>query len=232
MSDYFNFFNNLAHNYSCPRDIPSIKLSFKRKLQDKFGIRFIEPTINSYSALFLATHPTGKGEMYNWIIDPSFGNLNSWEIANMIVDQNPYLPQAELTTHPSLKMNMYTESLGSPYYEQYKKGHEFKHSLIYSLPYNIAYIYGLKHFNDNNANWNKSGYSDLAKKAILYYNIENWLDLKENSDYSMRDFLYSDVRNFTQDLDNAENETNLLYRCSDIEEPLLDAYNFYIGRMF
>lgn len=231
MSDFSHYLYNLAHNYGCPRDIPSIKNSFKKKLQERLGIRFIEPTFDYYSGLFSLPHPSGKEKMFNWLIDSSYGNLNTQEMANMIIDQNQFLPQTTLTTHPSLKMKMYLESLGSPYYTQYKKGHEFKHSLIYSLPYNIAYIYGLKQFNNKNASWNESGYSDTIKKFLLSHEINNWLDLKENSNYSMRDFLYGDVRDFNQKLDDAENETNLLYHCSDMEEPLLDAYNFYIGQM-
>lgn len=59
---------------------------------------------------------------------------------------------------------------------------------------------------------------------------KKWLYLKDGG-YSNRDFLYGDVKDFTQELDGVENETNLRYRCSDIGERLLDAYDFYLNRM-
>ncbi|MCF0215316.1 MAG: hypothetical protein HUK21_02450 [Fibrobacteraceae bacterium] len=229
MPEEYSIWPETVKNYKRPRNMQTIKNTFKNRILTQYGIRFIEPQIEHYSGLFNLPHPSGQDNMHNWLIDPNYGNLDTRAMAQMIVDGNRYLPYAELTTHPKLKMQMYSESLGDNYTKQYKKGHEFRHSLIYSLPYNIAYLYGLKRYNKLRPEF-RPNQDDLMIDS-LSREIDNWLDYNYVSKMSLRKFLYDDVRDLNKELDSMENEDNILYSDPNIEDKLFDAYGFYINEM-
>ncbi|MCF0222925.1 MAG: hypothetical protein HUK20_01525 [Fibrobacter sp.] len=121
------------------------------------------------------------------------------------------------------------EKLGDERSKKYKEGHEFRHSLIYSLPYNIAYLYGVKRY--NKLMRDSPSFQSGPRADILSRDIEHWLDYGKESQSSIREELYDDVRLFTRDLDSMENEDNIQYSNPNIEEDLFDAYNLYIGQM-
>ncbi|MCF0222924.1 MAG: hypothetical protein HUK20_01520 [Fibrobacter sp.] len=92
MPDYYPLLAEIAKTYRYPKDMRSIKDFFKRHLQKQFGIRFIEPHIDHLSGLFNLPHPSGSGWMHDWLIDPNYGNLDTREIARIIVERSQYLP--------------------------------------------------------------------------------------------------------------------------------------------
>jgi hypothetical protein len=105
------------------------------------------------------------------------------------------------------------------------KGHEYKHFLAHSLPYNLAYIYGQKVYNHARQSEQQLSRNDIAMK------IKAWLDYKYDPDYSRFDFMKDRVEDFDEYLDDMENEENIYYGCPGIEEELFDDYKMFIDEM-
>lgn len=224
MADYANFLKEVVRNYACRKRIEDIESYLAKRLLQELHIKYLKPLITEVPAFRSLPHPFG-GEMRNWSVNPAAEMLDVHDLAQSILDNGRDSSLVQLTTYPGLGSRQYLDSFNYYYLKPMVKGHEYKHFLAHSLPYNLAYIYGQKVYNHARQSEQLLSRNDIAMK------IKAWLDYKYDPDYSRFDFMKDRVEDFDEYLDDMENEENIYYGCPSIEEELFDDYKMFIDEM-
>ncbi|MBQ3721527.1 MAG: hypothetical protein II850_11210 [Fibrobacter sp.] len=224
MADYANFLKEVVRNYACRKRIEDIESYLAKRLLQELHIKYLKPLITEVPAFRSLPHPFG-GEMRNWSVNPAAEMLDVHDLAQSVLDNGKDSSLVQLTTYPGLGSRQYLDPFNYYYLKPMVKGHEYKHFLAHSLPYNLAYIYGQKVYNHARQSEQQLSKNDIAMK------IKAWLDYKYDPDYSRFDFMKDRVEDFDEYLDDMENEENIYYGCPSIEEELFDDYKMFIDEM-
>lgn len=224
MADYANFLKEVVRNYACGKRIEDIESYLAKRLLQELHIKYLKPLITDVPVFRSLPHPFG-GEMRNWSVNPAAEMLDVHDLAQSILDNGKDSSLVQLTTYPGLGSRQYLDPFNYYYLKPMVKGHEYKHFLAHSLPYNLAYIYGQKVYNHARRSEQQLSRNDIAMK------IKAWLDYKYDPDYSRFDFMKDRVEDFDEYLDDMENEENIYYGCPSIEEELFDDYKMFIDEM-
>jgi hypothetical protein len=224
MANYLKILNEVAKNYACRKRIEEIERYLERRLGQELQIKYIKPLIEEQPAFKSLPHPLG-GEMRNWSINPAAEMLDVYDLAQCILDSNKNNLAVQMTTYPRLGTRQNLDPFNYYYMKPMIKGHEYKHFLAHSLPYNLSYIYGLKVYDRARLSNQKLSRYDIAQK------IKAWLNYKYEPDYTRLDYIKDRVDDYDEYLDAMENEENIYYDCSDLEEELFDDYKMLIGEM-
>lgn len=224
MADYANFLKEVVRNYACRKRIEDIESYLAKRLLQELHIKYLKPLIMEVPAFRSLPHPFG-GEMRNWSVNPAAEMFDVHDLAQSVLDNGKDSSLVQLTTYPGLGSRQYLDPFNYYYLKPMVKGHEYKHFLAHSLPYNLAYIYGQKVYNHARQSEQQLSRNDIAMK------IKAWLDYKYDPDYSRFDFMKDRVEDFDEYLDDMENEENIYYGCPSIEEELFDDYKMFIDEM-
>ena len=202
MADYANFLKEVVRNYACRKRIEDIESYLAKRLLQELHIKYLKPLITEVPAFRSLPHPFG-GEMRNWSVNPAAEMLDVHDLAQSVLDNGKDSSLVQLTTYPGLGSRQYLDPFNYYYLKPMVKGHEYKHFLAHSLPYNLAYIYGQKVYNHARQSEQQLSRNDIAMK------IKVWLDYKYDPDYSRFDFMKDRVEDFDEYLDDMENEENI-----------------------
>ena len=224
MADYANFLKEVVRNYACRKRIEDIESYLAKRLLQELHIKYLKPLITEVPAFRSLPHPFG-GKMRNWSVNPAAEMLDVYDLAQSVLDNGKDSSLVQLTTYPGLGSRQYLDPFNYYYLKPMVKGHEYKHFLAHSLPYNLVYIYGQKVYNHARQSEQQLSRNDIAMK------IKAWLDYKYDPDYSRFDFMKDRVEDFDEYLDDMENEENIYYGCPSIEEELFDDYQMFIDEM-
>ena len=225
MSDSKKILWAIVKNYACRKRIEEIENYISNRLQQEFQIKYLKPVMMEFPATTTPSHPFG-GEMRNWSENPSAELLDVYDLAQSILDNNKYGAVAQLTTYPNLGTKQYLDPFNYYYLKPMIKGHEYKHYLAHSLPFNLAYIYGLKAYGQA-----RKSNRQLSREEIAMQ-IKDWLDEEYKPNLSRFDHLKKRVDVLDKDLVGIEKEENIYYRCSDIiEEESFNEYKTFIDQM-
>ena len=224
MADYANFLKEVVRNYACRKRIEDIESYLAKRLLQELHIKYLKPLVTEVPAFRSLPHPFG-GEMRNWSVNPAAEMLDVHDLAQSVLDNGKDSSLVQLTTYPGLGSRQYLDPFNYYYLKPMVKGHEYKHFLAHSLPYNLAYIYGQKVYNHARQSEQQLSRNDIAMK------IKALLDYKYDPDYSRFDFMKDRVEDFDEYLDDMENEENIYYGCPSIEEELFDDYQMFIDEM-
>ena len=224
MADYANFLKEVVRNYACRKRIEDIESYLAKRLLQELHIKYLKPLITEVPAFRSLPHPFG-GVRRNLSGTPGAEMLDVHDLDNSIRCHGQDSSLVQLTTYPGLGSRQYLDPFNYYYLKPMVKGHEYKHFLAHSLPYNLAYIYGQKVYNHARQSEQQLSRNDIAMK------IKAWLDYKYDPDYSRFDFMKDRVEDFDEYLDDMENEENIYYGCPSIEEELFDDYKMFIDEM-
>lgn len=225
MDNYIDFFEVSMKSYGCRKRIQEIEAYLAMRLQQDFDIKYITPYIKEIDA-YRGNSQINGGYSNNWSYNPKPELLDVYDLAKYIVANNRYRKQVNITTYPKLGTRMHLDPFNNYYVKSMIRGHEYRHYLAHSLPYNLAFIYGQKIYAKARLN------NDSITWRHLALDIEDWLNFERYHGFSRFDEIKEHVEEYNGMLDSIENEKNIYYNCSNfIEERLFELYREYINEM-
>ena len=239
-----NIFPIPYYRFSYPSSIDGINNQFAQKLKQRYSIEFVPPRYTEHYVLSPQEHPNG-GSMFNWSKTASVNMIKASDIVKSLPVQDFMLiwdPKLKLTDYKNNSMRMFLNPFNHkmlPYIRQ----HEYKHMVSHSIPYNIAYIYATKKYNDMRDHHFFKIPNDPDHLQFLTDSLKNWLDspMKQlplpfvghgiNYYNTRRQILGRLINDLDQKLDRYEKEQNLYYTNIPLDDDWLSIYDWFLPDM-
>lgn len=238
MANYMNFLDRVVVSYRNPQTVGDVIRSKKRKMKDRLAVDYVPPSFEVHYATKSRRHPYG-GEANNWVESPSFYGLDFMNMARDVCCRKILSGDKNIRTMPNLKMSMYLNS-SEKNLEPIKR-HEFDHMNFYAIPYNLVYIFMQKRYDELKRKgvftetFSEKYVEKLASDAEIWlYGDCSPLPMNRRDDYKIEPRI-DKVTNFVDSLnlthDSIENENNVYYTKSDLDDAIMDFYDDQIKEM-
>jgi hypothetical protein len=183
--------------------------------------------------------------MFNWSKTASVNMIKASDIVKSLPVQDFMLiwdPKLKLTDYKNNSMRMFLNPFNHKMLP-YIRRHEYKHMVSHSIPYNIAYIYATKKYNDMRDHHFFKIPNDPDHLQFLTDSLKNWLDspMKQlplpfvghgiNYYNTRRQILGRLINDLDQKLDRYEKEQNLYYTNIPLDDDWLSIYDWFLPDM-
>lgn len=238
MASLDEIIEGLIPSYRYPQTVDDIKRSLTQQMNSRFAVEFIPPKYDIKYVTYSRKHPYG-GEMNNWTESPSVVAMDFDEMANKINLQKLLSGNKKIKTMPDLSMTMYLNPQSRNLVPI--ECHEFTHMNINAIPYNLAYIFGQKEYEKMRQksqflqSFSTEDIQDLSDRILMWlYDDYHPLPQNRRQDYKIEPRV-DKITNFVDSLnwvhDSIENENNIYYKHSDLENSMMDFYEDLINEM-